>query len=87
DAQFMREFQGPDSCLFVDHPSTKGRFLCTLNMDFLVVERMKLRGPKTSAKIVSVSCLSIPGNKRVDLANLYLSGIISGVCIGDLFIC
>ena len=78
DARFVREFLGPDGRLFVDRPGSEARLLFALNVDFFSVEGNSLRGATESAGIIAMTCLNIPGNLRVDNANLYLGGIIPG---------
>ena len=64
--------------LFVERPGSEARLLFALNVDFFSVEGNSLRGATESADIIAMTCLNIPGNLRVDPANIYLGGIIPG---------
>jgi hypothetical protein len=77
DAEFLRTFQGPDGSLFVDR-NGESRIPLSLNVDGFNVERLTIRGARTSCTIISMACLSLPLSIRYRPENLYLAGIIPG---------
>ena len=77
-AEFLREMKGPDGkTLFVDR-GTEGRYLFSMNVDFLNIEGMRIRGAKTSVGLISMVCLSLPAEIRYKPENMYVGGIIPG---------
>lgn len=78
DAQFLREFGGPDPPkLFIDRCG-EGRYAFALHVDFFNPEGMNLRGASTSSGIISMACLNLPLDIRYKPENMYLAGIIPG---------
>jgi hypothetical protein len=77
EADFFKEFNGPDGKLFLDRGGEL-RTAFTLNVDFFDVEGMSQRGRKTSCGIIAMSCLNLPGSIRYKPENMYLAGIVPG---------
>jgi hypothetical protein len=78
DAQFLREFRGPEpGSLFVDR-GEEGRYAFALHVDFFNPEGLNLRGASTSCGIISMACLNLPLDIRYKPENMYLAGIIPG---------
>ena len=77
-AEFLQEMKGPDGkTLFVDR-GTEGRYLFSMNVDFLNIEGMHIRGAKTSVGLISMVCLNLPTEIRYKPKNMYMGGIIPG---------
>lgn len=78
EAQFLREFRGPNPMrLFVDR-GDEGRYAFALHVDFFNPEGMSIRGPSTSSGIISMACLNLPPDVQYKPENIYLAGIIPG---------
>ena len=78
EADFFREFEGPEKDkLFLDRGS-EIRTAFTLNVDFFDVEGQTHRGRKTSCGIIAMACLNLPGTIRYKPENMYLAGIVPG---------
>jgi hypothetical protein len=78
DAQFIRNFHGPDGNRFVQRPSKEGRYLFVLNVDFFAAERQTIRGPSASCGLISAACLNLPLFCRYLPENMYIAGIVPG---------
>ena len=77
-ADFLREMKGPNGkTLFVNRGS-EGQFLFSLNVDFLNIEGMRIRGSKTSVGLISMVCLDLPPEICYKLENMYVAGIVPG---------
>lgn len=78
EAQFLREFGGPEpASLFIDR-GEEGRYAFALHVDFFNPEGMNLRGASTSCGIISMACLNLPLDLRYKPENMYIAGIIPG---------
>jgi len=78
EAQFFRNFAGPElGKLFIDR-GDEGRYAFTLHVDFFNPEGMSLRGVRTSSGIISMTSLNLPVDIRYKPENMYLAGIIPG---------
>ena len=78
EAQFLREFQGPEpERLFIDH-GHEGHYIFALHVNFFNPEGMSVRGPSSSSGIISMACLNLPSDIRYKPENMYLAGIIPG---------
>lgn len=77
-ADFLREMKGPNGkTLFVNRGS-EGQFIFSLNVDFLNMEGMRIRGSKTSVGLILMVCLDLPPEIRYKLENMYIAGIVPG---------
>ena len=77
-AEFLREMKGPDGkTLFMDR-GTEGRYLFSMNVDFLNIEGMCIQGAKTSVGLISMVCLNLPTKIQYKPKNMYVGGIIPG---------
>lgn len=78
EAQFLREFRGPDpKKLFVDR-GDEGRYVFALHVDFFNPEGMTIRGPSMSSGIILMACLNLPLEYHYKPENMYLAGVIPG---------
>ena len=78
DAEFIRTFKGPRSHrLFVDR-GNEGRYLFAINIDFINVEGMRIRGASNSCGLITGGLLD--GGIRYKPENMYIGGIILGPC-------
>ncbi|KIK31568.1 hypothetical protein CY34DRAFT_57483, partial [Suillus luteus UH-Slu-Lm8-n1] len=60
EAQFLRQFDGPQpGSLFVDR-GEEGRYVFALHVDFFNPEGLNIRGASTSCGIISMACLNLP---------------------------
>ena len=70
--------KGPNGkTLFVNRGS-EGQFLFSLNVDFLNIEGMRIRGSKTSVGLISMVCLDLPPEICYKPENMYVAGIVPG---------
>ena len=78
EAQFFRDFVGPEPGKLFINRGDEGRYAFALHIDFFNPEGMSLRGARTLSGIISMASLNLPADICYKPENMYLAGIIPG---------